>query len=96
MEFIPLIVIFGAMWLLFIRPQQRRVREHRELISAVEVGDEIITAGGLIGTVTGIDDDRLRLQVAPGNEVHIVRGAVSRKIGPEVPDTFDGGTGEPT
>jgi preprotein translocase subunit YajC len=96
MELIPLIIIFGAMWLLFIRPQQKRVRAHRDLIGSVQVGDEIITAGGLIATVTGIDDDRLRVQVAPGNEVHIVRGAVSRKIGPEIPDTFDGSTGEPT
>jgi preprotein translocase subunit YajC len=67
-----------AAWFLLIRPQQQRVRQQRELIASLAVGDEIVTAGGLVGTVRVLTDQEARVEVGPGIEVRIVRGAVSR------------------
>jgi preprotein translocase subunit YajC len=74
----PLLMV--GMYLLLIRPQQKRVRAQRDLVASVAVGDEIVTAGGLIGTVRVLTDDRLFLEVAPGVELRLLRGAISRKL----------------
>jgi preprotein translocase subunit YajC len=81
---------FVMMWMLFIRPQQRRMREHRALVSAVEVGDEIMTTSGLYGTVTAIDGDDLSVELAPGTVVRMVRGAIGRRIVDEPEPTGEG------
>jgi preprotein translocase subunit YajC len=91
MELLFLIVMFGLLWALLIRPQQRRVRQHQELVSTLATGDEVITAGGIVGRVTAVDGDQLRLEVSPGVELRVVRGAVSRRVAP----TADPGGHEP-
>ncbi len=73
---------FGLMWLLLIRPQQRRMRAHQELVAAVEPGDEVVTAGGIHGTVTAVDTDDLRVEIAPGVVIRVLRGAISQRTGP--------------
>lgn len=78
-----LVVIFGVMWMLFIRPQQKRVRAQQDMLAALQPGDEVVTAGGLIGTIRTLDDSHMQLEVAPGIELRLVRGAVSRRLGPE-------------
>ena len=83
MELIFLPLMFLLMWLLFIRPQQQRVRKHQEVIASIEVGDDIVTAGGMLGTVTGIDADHLRVEVAPGVELRLLRGAITRRLDAE-------------
>jgi preprotein translocase subunit YajC len=81
-----LLVPLGLMGILFyfllIRPQQRRARAQRDLISSVEVGDEIMTAGGILGTVTAMDDDDelLTVEVAPGTRIRVVKRAVSQRF----------------
>jgi preprotein translocase subunit YajC len=81
-ELIPFVLLLGLMWFLLIRPQQARLRKQRELISSVEVGDVVLTAGGVIGTVRVLTDDELRLEVSPGVELRVVRAAISRRLTP--------------
>ena len=74
-----LALLFGAMWFFVIRPQQRRVREQRELIDSLAVGEEVVTAGGLVGRIKVLTPGEITLEVAPGTEVRLLRGAVSRR-----------------
>ena len=85
MGLVILVVTFALMWLLFILPQQRRVKAHQALVRSVSAGDEVVTAGGLYGRITSLDDEAVRLEVSPGVELRVARGAISRKIGPELP-----------
>lgn len=81
--FLPL-VLFALMWVLLIRPQQQRVRRQRELIASLEVGDEVVTAGGMVGRVVALEGDEVRLEVAPGVTMRFVRLAVNSRV--EEPD----------
>jgi len=81
-ELIVPLVILGAMWFALVRPQQRRVREHREFVAGVSVGDDVVTASGIYGTVTALDDERAQLRVAPGVELTVARLALSRRQPP--------------
>lgn len=62
--FIPMIAIFAIFYLLLIRPQQRRQKEHEKLLKEIERGDQVVTAGGLHGKVTGVTDDVLTVEIA--------------------------------
>jgi preprotein translocase subunit YajC len=93
MDLIILPLLFLVMYLLLIRPQQQRVKRQRALISSLQAGDEVVTAGGLVGTIRVLDDNELRLEVGPGIEVRVLRGAISRRLGPDVPETPDGFAG---
>ena len=77
-----IVVLFALFWLLLIRPQRRRQAEQTALIQNVEVGDEIVTAGGLFGHVQGVADDELLVEIAPGTNVRIARRAVASIVGP--------------
>jgi preprotein translocase subunit YajC len=72
-----MIVVF---YFLIIRPQQRQRRQHQDLISSIEPGDEIVSIGGIFGRVRSIDDSVVMLEVADGTVLKIARGAISRKI----------------
>ncbi|MBW3645570.1 MAG: preprotein translocase subunit YajC [Actinobacteria bacterium] len=89
MEIIPFLLLFALMWLLLIRPQQARVRKQRELVASIQVGDEVLTAGGIVGTVRVLGDQELRLEVSPGVELRLLRGAVSRRLEPEADTAAD-------
>lgn len=80
MPLVLLAVTFALMWVLFIRPQQRRVRAHQVVVAGLGVGDEVMTSAGLFGTITALDDDDVRIAVAPGVVVRFARGAVARSI----------------
>ena len=73
--FLPLLVMGGIFYFLLIRPQQRRARAQRELLSSVEVGDEVVTTAGVFGLVTDIDDedDIVTVEIAPGTRVRMLR-----------------------
>ena len=82
-------LLFGAMWWFTIRPQQQRLKAQRELIAAIQTGDVVLTAGGLIGRIVSMDDEELMLDVGRGTpmEVRVVRAAVTRRITPvETPE----------
>lgn len=76
----PLLMV--GMYLLLVRPQQKRLKAQRDLIASIQVGDEVVTAGGLIGTVRVLTDDRIFLEVSDGVEIKVLRGAISRTIDP--------------
>jgi preprotein translocase subunit YajC len=78
-----IVVLFALFWLLIIRPNRRRQAEQTALIANVEVGDEIVTAGGLFGHVKSVADDELLVEIAPGTNVRIARRAVAGIVGPE-------------
>ena len=79
---IVIVVLFALFWLLLVRPQRRRTREQQALIQSLEVGDEIVSAGGLYGTINGIEGDELIVEVAPQIEVRMARGAVAGLVEP--------------
>ncbi len=74
------LVVLALMWVLLIRPQQQRVRRQRELIAALEIGDEVVTAGGVVGRVVGLDPNEVRLEVAPGVTMRFLRLAVNARV----------------
>ncbi len=78
-----LVLTFGLMWALLIRPQQRRLRQHQAVVSSLRAGDEVVTAGGIYGRIRSVDDDTMVVEVAPGVELRILRAAVSQRIGPD-------------
>jgi len=75
---IMLVLLFAAMYFLMIRPQQKRRRAMESMQSSIGQGDEVITIGGLYGTVIAIDDETVTLEVAPGVTNRLARGAISR------------------
>jgi preprotein translocase subunit YajC len=81
--YIFILVLLVLMWFLLIRPQRRRQLDQRRMIDALEVGREIVTAGGLYGTVTELVDDEVHLEIAEGVEVRIAKRAVAGIIPPD-------------
>ena len=77
LQFAPLILIFVVFYFLLIRPQQKRMRDHREMLSAVRRGDRVVTGGGIIGVVTKAGGDELTIEIAQGVRVKVMRGTVS-------------------
>ncbi len=73
---LPLILMFVVLYFVMIRPQMKRQKEHKAMIEALAKGDEVATAGGLLGRITRVGDHALGLQVADGVEVEIQRSAV--------------------
>ena len=73
---LPLVLMFVVLYFVMIRPQMKRQKEHKAMIDALAKGDEIATAGGLLGKVTKLGDNTLSLEVAPGVEVQLQRQAV--------------------
>jgi preprotein translocase subunit YajC len=67
-----------GIWLLFIRPAQRRSQEAAQMVALLQVGQDVITTSGLYGTITGLDDDSVLLAVAPGVELRFDRRAIGR------------------
>lgn len=79
-SFLPLIVLVGVFWFLIMRPQQRRMRDHRQLTSNLNQGDRIVAAGGIVGTVRRVDDDTISLQVADNVVIKVDKGSVSKRL----------------
>ena len=76
MSMLPLVLMFVVLYFVMIRPQMRKQKEHRSMIEALAKGDEIVTAGGLLGKVTKMGDSYLGLEVANGVELQVQRSAV--------------------
>ena len=64
MQFLPLILIIVVFWLFLIRPQQKRQKEHMKMVQGLAVGDEVMTAGGILGKIAGLDENNIRIQIA--------------------------------
>ena len=85
----PFIAIFFVFYLLMIRPQQRRAKEHQAAINAVKKGDEVITAGGIRGRVTKVSDDDAEVEIATGVKVRVVKSTLSQVLSPNAKPAND-------
>src|SRR3990172_11010 len=74
---IPTMLIIGIMYFLMIRPQQKRLKEHPDMVAALRPGDTVVTSGGIIGKVTKVEDNELQVEIAEGVKIKLVRGTVS-------------------
>jgi preprotein translocase subunit YajC len=83
-----LLITFGLMWVLLILPQQRRMRQHQAVVASLEPGDEVVTAGGVYGTIISVDQETLAVEVAPGITLRILRSAVTQRVAP-IDETAD-------
>jgi preprotein translocase subunit YajC len=79
--FIPLILMFVIFYFLLIRPQQKKAKQHREMLNSLKVGDNIVTSGGIYGTVTGLTEGTVTVEIAPKVRVKITRGSVAAVLG---------------
>ncbi|WP_415403452.1 preprotein translocase subunit YajC [Tateyamaria sp. SN3-11] len=80
-QFIPLILIFAIMYFLLIRPQQKKVKEHAAMVSALRRGDQVVTQGGLIGKVVKVkDDNEIEVELAEGVKVRVVQSTIAQVI----------------
>jgi preprotein translocase subunit YajC len=88
--YIFILVLLVLMWFLLIRPQRRRQMETQRMINSVTVGSEVVTAGGLYGTVTALEDDEVHLEIADGIEVRVAKRAIAGKVSEdEEPDELE-------
>ncbi len=78
---LPLIVIFGIMYMLLIRPQQKKMRDLKSTIEALRRGDQVLTGGGIVGKVTKVGDDGIvEVEIADGVKVKIVRSTITQVL----------------
>ena len=75
--FLIIIVAFGFLWVVVLRPQKRRQVEQRQMLADLQEGDNVLTAGGIYGRVTALDDDVVRVEVADGLELKVARRAIA-------------------
>lgn len=79
MQLLILVLMLGLTWLLFVRPQQQRLKRQKELVTSLAPGDRVVTAGGMIGTVAAVRTADIDLELAPGLVVRMLPGAVTRR-----------------
>lgn len=77
---LPWLAIFAIFYVLMIRPQQRRVKEHQTAIAAVKKGDDVITGGGIRGRVTKVSDDEAEIEIAQGVKVRVVKSTITQVL----------------
>ena len=77
-QFVPLILIFVIFYFFLIRPQQKRVKDHKAMVESLKRGDEVITSGGIIGVVDRVmEDDRIEVVIGEGTKVQIIRSTIT-------------------
>jgi preprotein translocase subunit YajC len=76
MTFLPIILMFGILYFLMIRPQMKRAKEQKAMVEALQKGDEVVTAGGVVGRISKLGEQYLTLEIAPNIEVVVQRSAV--------------------
>ena len=80
-QFVPLILIFGIMYFLLIRPQQKKVKEHAAMVGALRRGEQVVTQGGLIGKVTKVkDDNEIEVELTEGVKVRVVQSTIAQVL----------------
>jgi len=77
LQFAPLVILFGIFYFMLIRPQMKRAKEQRTMVSALAKGDEVITTGGLLGRIDDISESFITLEVAPNVKLKLQKGAVT-------------------
>ena len=73
---LPIILMFVLLYFLMIRPQMKRAKEHKQMVEALQKGDEVITSGGVVGRISKLGDAYVSLEIAPSTEINVQRAAV--------------------
>jgi len=84
LSFLPIILIFVVFYFLLIRPQQKRAKEHKNLLTNLKEGDQILTSGGIYGRITGIRDDKITLEISDKVRVKVSRGHIAGVVKQEM------------
>jgi len=84
MSFLPIILIFVVFYFLLIRPQQKRAKDHRNLLGNIKEGDQILTTGGIYGKITGIREDKITVEISDKVRVKVNRGHIAAVIKQDV------------
>ena len=80
-QFVPLILIFGIMYFLLIRPQQKKLKDHQAMVKALRRGDQVVTQGGIIGKVVKVrDDGELEVEIADGVKVRVIQSTIATVV----------------
>ncbi|WP_417603430.1 preprotein translocase subunit YajC [Primorskyibacter flagellatus] len=80
-QFLPLILIFAIMYFLLIRPQQKKLKDHQKMVSALRRGDQVVTQGGLIGKVVKVkENNELEVELAEGMKVRVVQSTIAQVL----------------
>jgi preprotein translocase subunit YajC len=80
-SFIPLILIFAIMYFLLIRPQQKKMKEHKAMVDALRRGDQVVTQGGVVGKVVKVkDDNEIEVEIAEGVKVRVIKHTVAQVL----------------
>ena len=77
----PMLLVFAIFWMLVLRPQNRRLKEHQARIAAVKKGDQVITAGGIRGRVTKVGDEEAEVEIANGVKVQVIKSTLTQVLG---------------
>jgi preprotein translocase subunit YajC len=82
MQLLPLVLIFAVFYFLLIRPQQKKMKEHRAMLQSLKRNDKVVTGGGILGTITKVrdDSDEVEVELAPGMRVTVLRGTITSVV----------------
>lgn len=80
-QFIPILLLFAGMWFLIIAPQRKRQKQHEQMIADLKSGDDIVTSGGIYGTITNVKDDCFVVRIADNTKIEISRNSIGNKRG---------------
>jgi preprotein translocase subunit YajC len=80
MQFAPLVLMFAAMYFLLIAPQRKKQKAHEKMLTELKAGDEVVTAGGIYGTITSVKEDRFVIRVSDTNKVEVGKGFISTVV----------------
>ncbi len=80
MSMAPLVLMFGAMYFLLIAPQRKKQKAHEKMLTELKAGDEVVTAGGVYGTITSVRDDRFVVRVGENNKIEVGKGFISTVV----------------
>jgi preprotein translocase subunit YajC len=75
--FVPLIIIFAIFYFLLIRPQQKKAKQHKQILAALKKGDRVVSSGGLHGLITGLSDDVVTMEISPKVRVKVSRASIA-------------------
>ena len=82
-------LLIAIFYFMLIRPQKKRMEQHRKLVESIDPGDEVITMTGLYGTVRSIGDEEIELEIAPGTTVRFLKSAIGRRVSEDLEPSAD-------
>ena len=79
-QFLPIILLFVGMWFLIIAPQRKRQKAHDKMLQELQTGDEIVSSGGIYGTITNVKDDRFVVRIADNTKIELGKAFIANKV----------------